>query len=141
MLKVLEQVETNVSPPEVTEMTGPDVMEEKCGSAAIRFVAYFSDIFDSKVEGRNKYLELLLSVAEKFKKSPYSYVWAAAGKQPDLENHVGVGGYGYPALVAMNVKKGAYTSLRSAFERDQIVEFVKEAEYGGKGNLPLEEPL
>ncbi|CAK9134759.1 unnamed protein product [Ilex paraguariensis] len=134
----LEQVETNVSPPEVTELTGPDVMEEKCGSAAICFVAFFPDILDSKAEGRNKYLELLLSVAEKFKRSPYSYVWAAAGKQPDLEKHVGVGGYGYPALVAMNVKKGAYTSLRSAFERDQIVEFVKEAGYGGKGNLPLD---
>ncbi|CAK9184073.1 unnamed protein product [Ilex paraguariensis] len=133
----LEQLEANVSPPEVTELTGPDVMEEKCGSAAICFVAFFPDILDTKAEGRNKYLELLLSVAEKFKWSPYSYVWAAAGKQPDLEKHVRVGGYGYPALVAMNVKKGAYTALRSAFERDQIVEFVKEAGHGGKGNLPL----
>ncbi|GJV27828.1 hypothetical protein Tco_1384276 [Tanacetum coccineum] len=34
-------------------------------------------------------------------------VWATAGKQPGLENHVGVGGYGYPALIALNIKKGA----------------------------------
>ena len=27
--------------------------------------------------------------------------------------------------------------LRSAFELDQIIEFVKEASRGGKGNLPL----
>ncbi|CAL5336368.1 unnamed protein product [Camellia sinensis] len=134
----LEQLETNVSPPEVTELTGPDIMEEKCGSAAICFVAFLPDILDSKAEGRNKYLEMMLSVAEKFKRSPYSYVWAAANKQLDLEKHVGVGGYGYPALVALNVKKGAYAPLRSAFERDQIVEFVREAGRGGKGNLPLE---
>jgi len=133
----LEQLETNVSPPEVTELTGQDVMEDKCGSAAICFVAFLPDILDSKAEGRNKYLELLLSVAEKFKRSPYSFVWAAAGKQPDLEKQVGVGGYGYPALVALNVKKGVYAPLRSAFELDQIVEFVKEAGRGGKGNLPL----
>lgn len=133
----LEHLETNVSPPEVTELTGQDVMEDKCGSAAICFVAFLPDILDSKAEGRNKYLELLLSVAEKFKRSPYSYVWAAAGKQPDLEKQVGVGGYGYPALVALNVKKGVYAPLRSAFELDQIVEFVKEAGRGGKGNLPL----
>ncbi|KAM5580516.1 protein disulfide isomerase-like 2-3 [Rosa sericea] len=133
----LEQLETNVAPPEVTELTGPDVLEEKCGSAAICFVAFLPDILDSKAEGRNKYLQQLLSVAEKFKKSPYSYVWAAAGKQQDLENRVGVGGYGYPALVALNVKKGAYAPLKSAFELDQIIEFVREAGRGGKGNLPL----
>ncbi|KAK9285788.1 hypothetical protein L1049_024989 [Liquidambar formosana] len=111
-----------LQPPEVTELTGPDVMEEKCGSAAICFVAFLPDILDSKAEGRNKYLQQLLSVAEKFKRSPYSYVWAAAGKQPDLEKHVGVGGYGYPALVALNAKKGAYAPLRSAFELDQIIQ-------------------
>ncbi|KAG6750114.1 hypothetical protein POTOM_047195 [Populus tomentosa] len=133
----LEQLESNVAPPEVTELTGPDVMEEKCGSAAICFVAFLPDILDSKAEGRNKYLEQLLSVAEKFKRSPYSYVWAAAGKQQDLENRVGVGGYGYPALVALNAKKGAYAPLKSAFELEHIIEFVKEAGRGGKGNLPL----
>ncbi|XP_020577353.1 protein disulfide isomerase-like 2-3 [Phalaenopsis equestris] len=134
----LEQLETNVSPPEVLELSGPDVMEEKCATAAICFVAFLPDILDSKAEGRNKYLDLLLSVAEKFKRSPYSYVWAAAGKQPDLEQQVGVGGYGYPALVALNVKKGVYAPLRSAFQLNQINEFVKEAGQGGKGNLPLE---
>ncbi|KAH0462418.1 hypothetical protein IEQ34_009993 [Dendrobium chrysotoxum] len=134
----LEQLETNVSPPEVLELSGPDVMEEKCATAAICFVAFLPDILDSKAEGRNKYLDLLLSVAEKFKRSPYSYVWAAAGKQPDLEQQVGVGGYGYPALVALNVKKRAYAPLRSAFQLQQINEFVKEAGQGGKGNLPLE---
>lgn len=54
-------------------------MEEKCGSAAICFVAFLPDILDSKAEGRNKYLELLLSVAEKFKMNPYRqehfFIW------------------------------------------------------------------
>nr|GEW89637.1 protein disulfide isomerase-like 2-3 [Tanacetum cinerariifolium] len=50
----LIMMEINVAPPEVTELTSPDVMEEKCGSAAICFVAYLPDILDSKAEGRNK---------------------------------------------------------------------------------------
>jgi protein disulfide-isomerase A6 len=50
-----------------------------------------------------------------------SYVWVAAGKQPDLEKNVGVGGYGYPALVALNIKKAVYAPLKSAFELDQIM--------------------
>ncbi|CAI9302283.1 unnamed protein product [Lactuca saligna] len=48
-----------------------DVMEEKRGSATICFVSFLPDILDSKAEGRNKYIEILLSVAEKFKRSPY----------------------------------------------------------------------
>ena len=48
-------------------------------------------------------------------------MWAAAGKQPDLESQVGVGGYGYPAMVALNSKKGAYAPLKSAFELEHIV--------------------
>lgn len=134
----LEQLETNVSPPEVAELTGMNVMEKKCVPAAICFVAFLPDILDSKAEGRNKYLQMLLSVAEKFQRSPYSFIWAEAGKQSDLEKHVGVGGYGYPAFVALNVKKGAYAPLKSAFNHDQIIEFVKEAGRGGKGNLPME---
>ncbi|KAK1294450.1 Protein disulfide isomerase-like 2-3 [Acorus calamus] len=133
----LEQLETNVAPPKVTELTGPDVMEEKCASAAICFVAFLPDILDSKAEGRNKYIDILLSVEEKFKRRPYSFVWTGAGKRPNLEKQVGVGGYGYPALVALNVKKGAYAPLRSAFEFNQVVEFVKEVGQGGKGNLPF----
>ncbi|GJY58426.1 hypothetical protein Tco_0458318 [Tanacetum coccineum] len=65
-----------------------DVMEQKCGSTAICFVAFLPNMLDSKAEGRNKYLETL-----------YSSVWDVTGKHPSLENHVGVGGYGYPALI------------------------------------------
>ena len=50
-----------------------------------------------------------------------SYVWAASGKQEELEKQLGVGGYGYPALVALNVKKAAYVPLKSAFQLDQLM--------------------
>ncbi|CAF2096047.1 BnaA05g35030D [Brassica napus] len=132
-----ELVEASAGPVEVTELTGPDVMEKKCGSAAICFVSFLPDILDSKAEGRNKYLEMLLSVAEKFKRHPYSFVWVAAVTQPDLEKRVNVGGYGYPAMVAMNVKKGVYAPLKSAFELQHLLEFVKDAGAGGKGNVPM----
>ncbi|XP_018485529.2 protein disulfide-isomerase like 2-2-like [Raphanus sativus] len=137
----LEQLESSAGPVEVTELTGPDAMEEKCGPAAICFVSFLPDILDSKAEGRNKYLEMLLSVAEKFKKDPISFVWVAAGKQPDLEKRVGVGGYEYPAMVALNAKKGAYAPLKSGFEVKHLIEFVKEAKAGGKGNLPIDGTL
>ncbi|CAM8951745.1 unnamed protein product [Rhodiola kirilowii] len=131
----MEQLETNLAPPGMCglmRLSSQAVLEEKCAPPAICFVAFLPDILDSKAEGRNRYLQQLLTVAEKFKKSRHSYVWAAAGKQPDLEKHVGVGGYGYPALVAMNLKKGAYAPLRSAFELDPIMR---------KGQSPTREAI
>ncbi|BBN09197.1 protein disulfide-isomerase A6 [Marchantia polymorpha subsp. ruderalis] len=127
----------DVATPEVVELTGQDVLDKKCSSAAICFVTFLPDILDSTAAGRKKYLDTLLTVAEKFKRSAYSYLWAAAGKQPALEKAVGVGGYGYPALVAVNTKKGLYNALRGAFELDAVVNFVKEAGRGGRGNVPL----
>uniref|UniRef100_A0A0D3B4M4 protein disulfide-isomerase n=1 Tax=Brassica oleracea var. oleracea TaxID=109376 RepID=A0A0D3B4M4_BRAOL len=87
-----------------------DVMEKKCGSAAICFISFLPDILDSKAEGRNKYLKMLQSVAEKYKRHPYSFVWVAAVTQPDLEKKVSVGGYGYPAMVAMNIEERSICS-------------------------------
>lgn len=134
----LAQLEDNAVASEVVELIGPDAMENNCASTAICFVAFLPDILDSKAEGRNKYLDILRTVAEKFKRNPYGYAWVAAGKQPSLEQAVGVGGYGYPALVALNLKKSVYAPLRSAFEVDSIVDFVKDAGRGGKGNLPIQ---
>ncbi|CAK9259751.1 unnamed protein product [Sphagnum jensenii] len=135
----LSQLELKVVAPEVLELAGQDVLENECGSAAICFVTFLPDILDSKKEGRNKYIEVLHTVAEKFKRNAYRYVWAAAGKQPELEKAVGVGGYGYPAMVALNIKKAVYAPLRSSFDLDSVVKFVSEAGKGGKGNLPLNE--
>ena len=36
-----------------------------------------------------------------------------------------VGGFGYPALVAVNGRKGAYSSLRGSFSKPGIKEFVR----------------
>ncbi|CAH1421705.1 unnamed protein product [Lactuca virosa] len=84
----LVQLETNVAHPEVNELTSSDVMEEKCGSAAICFVSFLPDILDSKAEGSNMYIEMLLSVAEKFKRSPYRKPFRLLpfGVQPKLTN-------------------------------------------------------
>ncbi|KAH7280411.1 hypothetical protein KP509_37G065900 [Ceratopteris richardii] len=134
----IDHIETHVATPEILELTGQDVLEKNCASAAICFVAFLPDILDSKAEGRNRYLSIMHSVAEKFKRSAYSYVWAAAGKQAALEQAVGVGGYGYPALVALNVKKSVYAPMRSAFDIQPIIEFIKDAGRGGKGNVPIQ---
>lgn len=42
----------------------------------------------------------------------WSFLWAEGGKQPGLEASLGVGGYGYPALVALKPSDLKYSTMR-----------------------------
>lgn len=60
------------------------------------------------------------------------------GQQPELEANFGVGGFGYPALVAFNPKNnGAFSTSRSAFELSHVKGFVESLRKGGEGVSPL----
>lgn len=133
-----EALEEAAVAPEVKELTGQDVMDEYCAKSTICFATFLPDILDTGAAGRNRYLEMLRSVAEKFKKKSFSYVWAQAGSQPALEKAVGVGGYGYPALVALSVKKKVYAPFKAAFEEPHLREFVAAATQGGRGIQEME---
>jgi protein disulfide-isomerase A6 len=42
----------------------------------------------------------------------WSYLWVEGGKQPALEESLGVGGFGYPALVALKPTDLKYSTMR-----------------------------
>ena len=51
-------------------------------------------------------------------------MWSFAGEQAGLEESLEMGGAGYPALVALNMKKSAISHMRSGFTKDLINEFL-----------------
>jgi len=55
----------------------------------------------------------------------FRWLWAEAGKQPELESTLEIGGFGYPALAVLNVKKMKYSILRGSFSEDGIKEFLR----------------
>lgn len=55
----------------------------------------------------------------------YSWAWTEAGAQPDLENAVDIGGFGYPAMAVVNPKKLKYSILRGSFSTIGINEFLR----------------
>ncbi|KAK6142443.1 hypothetical protein DH2020_022791 [Rehmannia glutinosa] len=109
----LEQLEANAAPPEVTELTSPDVVEESVVQLPSALLPSFLTYWIPRLRVEINTLSFCYQLQRSSER-------ALTGKQPDLEKHVGVGGYGYPALVALNLKKKAYAPLKSAFERDQI---------------------
>lgn len=48
----------------------------------------------------------------RYKSRPFGYIWAEGSKQADLEAALGVGGFGYPALVAFNPKDAKLSTMR-----------------------------
>jgi len=118
-----EKLAENVAPPEVVELTGPAALEA-CTGKQICFVSFLSHISESKAAGRNTAVKLLQTTAYNFRKRPFGFLWAQAGDQPELERALDVGGFGYPAMVAVNAKKKKYAILRGAFAEKSITEFV-----------------
>jgi protein disulfide-isomerase A6 len=80
--------------------------------AKVCFIAFLPNILDTKASGRNAYLDILKQVASKYKSRPFSYLWTEGGKQTALEQSFGVGGAGYPALVAYSPKQQQFSIMK-----------------------------
>jgi len=151
--------EVNAKPREVRELIDEAVMDveclgmndpglEKADPAQLCFIAFLPDILDSKAEGRNAYIDALKALAAEHKARKWSYLWVEGGKQKALEESLGVGGFGYPALVALKPADLKYSTMRSAFAPAALKEFVRNIRYepvqpvaGGKlGEVATLEP-
>lgn len=45
--------------------------------------------------------------------------------QPALEKEVGVGGFGYPAMIAINSRKMKFATHKGSFGKDSLNEFYR----------------
>ena len=126
----------------MVEVVDSTVFEQACegseSASQLCMLAFLPDILDTQASGRNAYIKVLKASAEKFKDRPFSYLWAAAGKQPGLEDKFEVGGYGYPALVAYSPKRGVYVPMREALEKQHLQDFIQGIRSGARGGVPVQ---
>ena len=52
-------------------------------------------------------------------------MWTEAGAQSELENALGIGGFGYPAMAAINARKMKFALLKGSFSEQGINEFLR----------------
>lgn len=130
-------------PPEAHEIADQYGWEKQCvgqeaGQAKqLCILAFLPHIMDSQAKGRNALLDILKEQAEHFKTRNFGFVWAEAGAQPGLEANFGVGGYGYPALVAFNPAKGKFSTLRVGFTAEGVREFLDAVRTGAERVEPI----
>jgi len=112
---------------EVDQLVTQATFDGKCSDAhQLCFIAFLPDVLDSKAEGRNAYLNVLKDVGKVNPGLPYSYLWAVGGTQANLESNFGVGGFGYPALVAFSPKKKAYALLKGSFTKEEVTGLLQD---------------
>lgn len=133
----LAKLEANAPAPEVVQLTNEKVLKENCDSKQLCIISVLPHILDCDAKCRNAYLDVLKQIAEKFKKNQWGYLWAESVQQPELEDALGLGGFGYPAMAALNIRKMKYTWLKGSFGFDGINEFLRDLSYGRGSSVPV----
>ncbi|XP_064383274.1 protein disulfide-isomerase A6 homolog [Halichondria panicea] len=120
---VMDRWTVNLPPPDVYQLTSQEVLDT-CAEKQICFISFLPHILDSMAAGRNDYLDMLKSFAEKYKQRSFGWVWLEGGSNPDFEQALEVGGFGYPAMVGYNSRRNIYIVLRASFSESGLNEFL-----------------
>ncbi|KAM3931411.1 protein disulfide-isomerase A6 [Leptodactylus fuscus] len=135
--RALDLFSENAPPPEVLEILNEDVVKKTCEEHQLCIVAVLPHILDTGAAGRNAYLEVMLKLADKYKKKMWGWLWTEAGAQMDLETALGIGGFGYPAMAAVNARKMKFALLKGSFSEQGINEFLRELSFGRGSTSPV----
>ncbi|XP_048830828.1 protein disulfide-isomerase A6 [Brienomyrus brachyistius] len=141
--RALDLYSDNSPPPELLEIISEDTLKKTCEDYQLCIIAVLPHILDTGAAGRNGYLEVMMKMAEKYKKKMWGWLWTEAGAQMELESALGIGGFGYPAMAAINARKMKFALLKGSFSETGIHEFLRDLSMGrgstatvGGGALP-----
>merc|ERR1712054_671608 len=88
-------------------------------------LSFLPHILDSTAKGRNAELKTLDAVFKKAKSDghPVGFMWLQGGDQFEIEEKLQLQ-FGFPAVVAINVKKERYGIHRGIFDKDGVSSFL-----------------
>ncbi|XP_008395804.1 protein disulfide-isomerase A6 isoform X1 [Poecilia reticulata] len=128
--KAVDLFSDHAPAPELVEILNEDVLKKTCEDSQLCIIAVLPHILDTGASGRNGYLDVMVKMAEKYKKKLWGWLWTEAGAQLELEASLGIGGFGYPAMAAINSRKMKFALLRGSFSETGIHEFLRELSVG-----------
>uniref|UniRef100_A0A1B6M5T9 Protein disulfide-isomerase A6 homolog n=2 Tax=Graphocephala atropunctata TaxID=36148 RepID=A0A1B6M5T9_9HEMI len=132
-----EKLAENVPAPDIKQLVDDKTLKEACEEHPLCVVSVLPHILDCQADCRNSYLNILKDMGEQYKKKMWGWVWSEAGSQPEVENMLEIGGFGYPAMAVLNAKKMKYSILRGSFSRDGINEFLRDLSFGRGNTAPV----
>lgn len=133
----LEKHVDSIPAPELVEIVDESSFDKACEGKPLCVVSVLPHILDCDAKCRNKFLATLTEMGEKFKKKLWGWAWAEGGAQPDLEESLEIGGFGYPAMAVVNFRKMKFSVLKGSFSNDGINEFLRDISYGRGHTAPV----
>lgn len=133
----LDKYSVSIPPPEVIELTSEEAAKKACENKPLCIVSVLPHILDCDAKCRNGYLTILRNAANDYKKQQWGWLWAEGGQQTKVEEALEIGGFGYPAMSAVNYKKMKFTSLRGSFSKEGIHEFLRDISFGRGQTAPV----
>ncbi|NP_001265732.1 protein disulfide-isomerase A6 precursor [Ictalurus punctatus] len=128
--RAIDLFSDNAPPPELLEILNEDILKKTCEDHQLCIIAVLPHILDTGAAGRNAYLEVMMKMAEKYKKKMWGWLWTESGAQMELEASLGIGGFGYPAMAAINARKMKFALLKGSFSETGIYEFLRDLSVG-----------
>ncbi|ELW72031.1 Protein disulfide-isomerase A6 [Tupaia chinensis] len=156
--RALDLFSDNAPPPELLEIVNEDVAKKTCEEHQLCVVAVLPHILDtaqSDLESavgmggfgspamaainarKMKFALLKGSFSEQGINEFLRWLWTEAGAQSDLESALGIGGFGYPAMAAINARKMKFALLKGSFSEQGINEFLRELSFGRGSTAPV----
>uniref|UniRef100_A0A2P2HXV2 protein disulfide-isomerase n=2 Tax=Hirondellea gigas TaxID=1518452 RepID=A0A2P2HXV2_9CRUS len=132
-----DRASANIPAPDVVEIIGTKTFEKACKDHPICVVAVLPHILDCQSKCRNDYIKMLKDMGDKYKQKQWGWIWTEAMSQSNLEESLDIGGFGYPALAALNAKKMQFALLRGSFSKDGVNEFLRDISYGRGRTSPV----
>ncbi|XP_055549459.1 protein disulfide-isomerase A6 homolog [Wyeomyia smithii] len=133
----LEKYSENIPAPEIVQLTSEKVSKETCQEKPLCVVSVLPHILDCDAACRNNYLAILAKMGDKYKNKHWGWLWSEGGAQPEVEATLDIGGFGYPAMAVVNLKKMKYSLLRGSFSESGINEFLRDLSYGRGHTAPV----
>jgi hypothetical protein len=148
-------------PDKVEQLLNDDEFRGHCEHRTC-VLAFLPHILDSGAKGRKEMLATLDGVFKKAKADghPVGFMWLQGGDQFEVEEKLSLQ-FGFPAVIAMNIKKERFGVHRGTFDKEQLSGFLssmmigrvplqpipkgikwgKSAPWDGKDGAPPEEEL
>lgn len=127
----------NIPAPEVYELYSEAQAKKSCDEKPLCIISVLPHILDCDAKCRNAYIDLVRKAADSYKRKGWGWLWVEGSAQPKVEEALEIGGFGYPAMAAVNYKKMKFTSLHGSFAKDGINEFLRDISYGRGQTAPV----
>jgi hypothetical protein len=139
MKEDVELVKLAGNKPEMVEqLLNDDDFRAHCGHRTC-VLAFLPHILDDGAKGRNAHLKILNGVLKANKGdggADVGFMWTQGGDAFEIEEKLSLQ-FGFPAIIAINLKKEKYGVHRGIFDKDGVSQFLRSLQIGKVPLSPL----